>query len=83
MRKSRFWGAKSNRDPFINISLGWAGLVLGVGIPASEVPTAELSSPRLGEEPKPRDLKVARIVGYMGLFFGSLLLLEMAFGLLN
>ena len=37
----------------------------------------------LGKEPTPRNLKLARIVGYMGLSFGMLLLIEFAFGLLK
>jgi len=36
-----------------------------------------------GRTPTPRNLKIAKIVGYMGLFFGCLLSLEMAFGLLS
>ena len=37
----------------------------------------------LGKEPSPKHLKLARIVGYMGLFFGTLLLVELAFGIVK
>jgi hypothetical protein len=36
-----------------------------------------------GRDPKPWNLKLARIVGYMCLAFGALLLVELAFGFLH
>jgi hypothetical protein len=33
-----------------------------------------------GREPKPSNLKMAKVVGYMGLGGGTLLLMEMVFG---
>jgi hypothetical protein len=35
----------------------------------------------LGKEPSPKHLKLARIVGYMGIFFGVLLVIELALGI--
>jgi hypothetical protein len=35
-----------------------------------------------GRTPTAKHLKIAKIVGYMGVFFGCMLALEMAFGLL-
>jgi len=37
----------------------------------------------LGKEPSPRSLRLARIVSYMGLFFGALLVIELAFGMIK
>jgi len=37
----------------------------------------------LGKEPSPRNLKLARIAGYMGLCFGALLFVELALGALK
>lgn len=37
----------------------------------------------LGKEPSQMHLKLARIVGYMGVFFGALLLVELALGILK
>ena len=49
-----------------------------------------LKSPRLcyrtlclGKEPSPKSLKLASVVGCMGIFFGVLLLVELAFGILK
>jgi len=36
-----------------------------------------------GKTPNQKQLKRATLVGYMGLFFGSLLLIELAFGLVR
>ena len=36
-----------------------------------------------GGKPTPRNLKAARVVGYMGIFFGGLLLLGIGVGLVS
>jgi hypothetical protein len=36
-----------------------------------------------GRAPTPKQLKIARFVGYMGVAFGCLFLVEMAFGLVR
>lgn len=36
-----------------------------------------------GRQPTTGNLKIVKIVGYMGLAFGSLLLIEIAFGLIH
>ena len=36
-----------------------------------------------GKEPSAWNLKVMRVVGYMGLFFGAVLALELAFGIVR
>ena len=36
-----------------------------------------------GRTPKPKQLKVARFVGYMGVGFGCLLLVELTFGIVR
>jgi hypothetical protein len=35
-----------------------------------------------GKEPSPKNLKLAKIVGWMGLFFGAVLVIELLFGVI-
>ena len=35
------------------------------------------------KEPSPSNLKTAKVVGYMGLFFGTLLIIELALGVVK
>lgn len=55
---------------------GWGFLCL-------RCPVASFRIVALGRRPTPKDLRVVRVVGYMGVVFGCLLLLEVAFGLLS
>ena len=55
---------------------GWAFFLL-------RFPVQSFRAISWGRTPTARNLRIAKIVGYMGLFFGCLLAVEMAFGLLR
>jgi hypothetical protein len=54
-----------------------------VGISTAEIPSAPLSDWVAEQDSNAKQLKRAVFVGYMGLFFGCLFLLELAFGLVH
>ena len=56
--------------------LGWGIIILGV---PSVVPWIHRTFRRL--DPSPTDLKIAKIVGYMGIIFGSVALIQGLVGL--
>lgn len=59
------------------ISLIW---LLGWGLLLLKFPVQSYRFLALGRVPTLKQLKIARFVGYMGVFFGVLLLIEIAFG---
>jgi len=69
----------SNRSFIILMLLwffGWSFLLLWL-------PTRALRVLAWGRRPTSKELKRARVVGYMGLFFGCLLLVEIALGMIS
>jgi hypothetical protein len=56
--------------------LGWGFLVL-------RFPVQSLRVLAWGRKPRPRQLRLACVVGYMGLGFGALILVEIAVGLVS
>jgi hypothetical protein len=65
---------------FALVALVW---FLGVGVLLLRFPMASVRFLGWGRRPTPKDLKIARVVGYMGVVFGCLLLLEVALGLVS
>jgi hypothetical protein len=55
-------------------------LVFGLGFFAAEISDTVLPLSGDGETTTAKQLRIARFVGYMGVFFGCLLLIEIAFG---
>jgi hypothetical protein len=62
------------------IALAW---IFGWGFLLLKFPRQCFRVLAWGRQPTQRNLKIAKIVGYMGLGFGTLLLIEIAFGLLT
>jgi hypothetical protein len=68
---------------FPHFSPCYSSVVLWMGISTAEIPRAMLSDWVAEQDSKLKQLKRAVFVGYMGLFFGYLFLLELAFGLVH
>ena len=65
---------------FIIIMLVW---FFGWGFSLSKFPRQCCRIFSLGKEPSPKNLRIAKIVSYMGFFFGVLLINELAFGMIK
>jgi hypothetical protein len=68
---------------FPHFSHCYSSVVLRVGISTAEIPAQCYRIGSRSKTPNAKQLKRAVFVGYMGLFFGCLFLLELAFGLVH
>lgn len=62
------------------LALAW---FFGCGFMLLRFPRQSYRILALGRNPKQKNLRLAKIVGYVGLGFGALLLIEMAFGIIS
>jgi hypothetical protein len=65
---------------FAVLALVW---LLGWGLLLLRFPIASFRLLAWGRRPTPKNLKVVRIVGYMGISFGGLFLLEILLGVVS